>query len=167
MTKYSKELRVKVVTNIEAGNSINGASLKYGVSRKTALRWYRNYKSGGIEQLISAPQKYSMEFKLQALVYKEENSLSYLQAASDLRIPNEATLYQWGKIYTEQGLDGLQDTRKGRPPKMPKKKDEKRKTLTREQELEAEIAKLQMENAYLKKLNALVHKREKSKKETK
>jgi transposase len=46
----------------------------------------------------------------------------------------------------------------------PKKKDEQ---LTREQELEAENARLRMENAYLKKLKALVAEREKSERKTK
>jgi len=43
---------------------------------------------------------------------------------------------------------------------MPKKKEIKPPNLTREQELEAEIAQLKMENAYLKKLNALVQQRQ-------
>ena len=44
---------------------------------------------------------------------------------------------------------------------MPKKKEIKPPDLTREQELEVEIAQLKMENAYLKKLNALVQARKK------
>jgi hypothetical protein len=46
----------------------------------------------------------------------------------------------------------------------PKKPD---KPLTREEALEVENARLRMENAYLKKLNALVAEREKSEKKTK
>ena len=47
-------------------------------------------------------------------------------------------------------------------PKTPKKPRE----LTREQELEAEIAQLKMENAFLKKLNALVQARKRQQKKS-
>ena len=48
------------------------------------------------------------------------------------------------------------------------KENKKPKTpVTREQELEAENSQLKMENAYLKKLIALVEEREKSEKKTK
>ena len=40
----------------------------------------------------------------------------------------------------------------------------KPRDLTREEELEAEIAQLKMENAFLKKLNALVQARKKQQK---
>jgi transposase len=50
---------------------------------------------------------------------------------------------------------------------MTKKTSKTKKSMTREQELEAEINRLRMENDYLKKLNALVKEREKSEKKTK
>jgi len=50
---------------------------------------------------------------------------------------------------------------------MKKKKTKPTKPLSREEELEAENAQLRMENAYLKKLKALVEERERSAKKTK
>ena len=50
---------------------------------------------------------------------------------------------------------------------MPKQDKKPQQPMTREQELEAEVAYLKMENAYLKKLKALVEEREKSAKKTK
>jgi transposase len=47
------------------------------------------------------------------------------------------------------------------------KSKKQQEPVTREQQLEAENARLRMENDYLKKLNALVAEREKSKKKTK
>jgi transposase len=167
MAKFSKELRVKVMLEIDSGNSISGAARKYGVARQTVQTWYKQYHAGGIEQLVSTKQKYSQAFKLHAIEYRRENGLSYPQAAANLGIPHSGTLYTWEKRYEEQGLDGLQDTRKGRQRKMPKKEVKPDKPRTRERELEAEVAELRMENAYLKKLNALVQEREKSAKKTK
>jgi|AntAceMinimDraft_8_1070364.scaffolds.fasta_scaffold53376_2 transposase len=165
MTKFSKEIRVKVIMDIESGNSIRGAARKFGISRAVIQVWVRHYEAGGIEQLISARKKYSQEFKWKAIEYRQKNGLSYPQAVADLGIPNVATLFSWEKQYSEQGLDGLQDKKKGRLLKMSKK--DKKKLMTREQELEAENVQLRMENDYLKKLNALVQEREKSKKKIK
>lgn len=168
MAKYSKELRLQVVMEIEAGESIKGAARKFNINRNVVKEWWMRYSKGSVEQLISTNQKYSSDFKLLAIEYRWENDLSYSQAATDLGIPNQSTLYVWEKRYLEEGASGLQDTRKGRPPKMPKKdkNSENKEELTRVQQLEAENAQLRMENAYLKKLKALVTEREKSKKKT-
>lgn len=152
---------------IEASNNIKGTARKFGVGKTTAKNWLKQYKAGGIEQLISKKQRYTQDFKLHAIEYRWKNDLSYDQAAADLEISNGGTLYTWEKRYLEQGLDGLQNTQRGRPPKMIKKEEKVEKNLGREQELEAEITQLRMENAYLKKLNALVQEREKSAKKPK
>jgi len=142
MTKYSHEFQLRLVMEIESGQSIRAVA-----------------RAHGIEQLIFTKHHYSQEFKFSAIEYRWEHRLSYRQAAAELGISNEGTLYRWEKQYLEMGSAGLQATRKGRPPKMPKKSEKPNLNLTREQELEAEIAQLRMENAYLKKLNALVQKR--------
>ena len=167
MTKFSSDLRIKVVMAFEASNNLKGIAREFGVGEKTARNWIKRYKAGGIKQLVSNNQRYTQDFKLYAIEYRWQNDLSYGQAAADLEIPNEGTLYAWEKRYLAQGLDGLQNTQKGRPPIMIKKEEKAEKNLSREQELEVEIAQLRMENAYLKKLNALVQEREKSEKKPK
>ncbi len=62
---------------------------------------------------------------------------------------------QWERIYLEEGPEGLYIERrwrnsKGRPQKMDKKVEE---------DLISEVQRLRAENAYLKKLNALVSER--------
>lgn len=168
MAKFSKEFRLKLVLEVEAGMPLRTAARKYGIARNTLRNWCRNYDAGGIEQLFPIHhQRYTQEFKLRAIEYRWANDLSYSQAAVKLGIPSLSTLFAWEKRYLEQGLDGLQDAKKGRPAKMPKKETKPKVPVNREQELEAQIAQLRMENAYLKKLNALVAKREKSGKKTK
>lgn len=159
MTKYSNEFRLRLVMEVESGQSIRAVARAHGILRKNLQRWVSFYEHGGIEQLISTKQEYSHEFKIFALEYRWQHNLSYRQAAAELEIPNEGTLYQWEKRYLEMGSAGLQDNKKGRPPIMPTKSEKPKQDLTREQELEAENAQLRMENAYLKKLNALVQER--------
>lgn len=170
MTKFTKETRINVVMAIVNGASIRGTARDYGVWTSLARQWYRDYQSGGIDQVIGVKrQHYTQEFKVKAIEYLWQNELSYSQAAADLGIPGNCTLYFWEKIFLKEGAAGLQDKGKGRPPKVTqsKKPTKPKEPMTREQQLEAENAQLRMENDYLKKLNALVAEREKSEKKTK
>lgn len=169
MTKFKNEIRIDVVMAIARGASIKGTARDYGIERNLVRAWYRAYLSGGIAQVVGTKQHYTRGFKIKAVEYRWQQGLSYSQAAAALGIPGNSTLYTWEKKYLKVGADGLQDTRKGRlslmtTSKKAQKSDDPR---SREQELEAENARLRMENDYLKKLNALVAEREKSKKRTK
>lgn len=166
MTKFSKDFRLKLMTEIDQGEPLHIVARKYGVGRSTLRQWYANYSHGGVKQLVSDNKQYTPEFKIYAIEYRWSHDLSYRLAAAELDIPNGSTLYQWEKRYLESGESGL-TTKKGRPPKVPRKKEKPKRDLTREEQLEAENAQLRMENAYLKKLNALVQEREKSKKKIK
>ena len=167
MAKFSKEQRIEAVQQLMECKPLKTTARELGISPQLLRSWRYQYEAGGYEQLLSTRQHYTAEFKLEAIAYRRENGLSYPQAAADMRIPSKGTLYAWERIYEEQGADGLQDTRKGRPLTMPKQEKKPQQPLTREQQLEAEVAYLKMENAYLKKLKALVEEREKSAKKTK
>lgn len=167
MAKFSYEDRIKVVTELEGGDSIRGIARKYGVAKSVVHRWYRRYQQRGIEGLICTNQKYSTDFKRNAVEYLLANDVSLDKAAATLGIPNDTTLLMWKRRFLAEGIAGLEDRQKGRSAKMPKKPDKTAKPTNKEEEYEARIKELEMENAYLKKLNALVSEREKSKKKTK
>ena len=103
MTKYSHEFQLRLVMEIESGQSIRAVARAHGISRRNLLRWLSMYQHGGIEQLISTKQHYSQEFKISAIEYRWQHHLSYRQAAAELGIPNEGTLYQWENRYLEFG----------------------------------------------------------------
>lgn len=69
---------------------------------------------------------------------------------SKFGIMSEAPISRWVKAYREGGAEALRPKRKGRPSSAAEPKG-----LTREQELERRIRKLEAENAYLKKSMAL------------
>ncbi len=72
----------------------------------------------------------------------------------------------WKHLFETQGIDALQPKKKGRPSmKKASKKNQPIEGL--EEALRAEIERLRMENAYLKKLNALVQEKEKLQNKTK
>ena len=90
-----------------------------------------------------------------------EHHLGYCETAMKYDLINKSeggainTLKRWERIYLEEGAEGLMKERrgkfcgskKGRPPKLDKKTEE---------DLIAENQRLRMENAYIKKLSALV-----------
>lgn len=106
-------------------------------------------------------KKYSPEFKIGVIIDMREHHLGLREAARKYGIVHSVIL-KWERIYLEEGVEGLMKerrgracsaggTRKGRPPKFDKKVEE---------DLIAENQRLRMEIEYLKKLDALVRKRE-------
>jgi hypothetical protein len=118
-------------------------------------------------------KQYSAEFKIGVIIDMREHHLGYRETVrkywevprgQDLNYIN--VVKRWERIYLEEGAEGLMKekrgracsssgTRKGRPPKLDKKVGE---------DLIAENQRLRMEIDYLKKLNALVLKREQEEK---
>ena len=141
---------------------------KVHIKRKIFLNqvrvWAKNYKDLGIDGLKHSNTniEWTQEKRFE-LVAKVLAGNSIKSVAKQAHI-NDGQLYQWVKRYKEKGMDGLQ-LRKGRKPKMPRgtKKDSTKLTKSEKEELILlrEKAKyLEMENEYLKKLDALVTKRE-------
>ena len=85
----------------------------------------------------------------------QQERLSYTEAARQFDIPSHDRVAQWERIYLEEGAEGLCIDRRGRKSTggQPKLKKEV------EEDLISEVQRLRAENAYLKKLNALVSER--------
>ena len=114
-------------------------------------------------------KRYTGEFKQRVVEAMRKNGLSYRETAREYGISDDKSVASWERIYLEEGPEGLYierrgralsagGTRKGRPPKLDKKVEE---------DLIAEVQRLRAENAYLKKLNALVSERVRQKKKHK
>lgn len=100
-------------------------------------------------------KKYTPEFKIKVVETMLEEKLSYKEAARQFDVSSDTVVAKWERIYLEEGKEGFYVERRGRkstgrPPKL--KKDV-------EEDLIAEVQRLRAENAYLKKLNALVAER--------
>ena len=97
-------------------------------------------------------KRYTPEFKIKVAETMHREKLGYRETARQFDIPN-SRVTAWERIYLEEGAEGLYAERRGRkstgrPPKIKKEED-----------LIAEVQRLRAENAYLKKLNALVDER--------
>ena len=109
-------------------------------------------------------KKYSGEFKQEVVDTMHREKLSHREAARLYGITAHDRVALWERIYLEEGPEGLYIERrgrgsKGRPPKKLKPEVE--------EDLLAEVQRLRAENAYLKKLNALVAERVRQEKKQK
>lgn len=108
-------------------------------------------------------KRYTAEFKIKVVETMQKEKLSYSEAARQFEISDHHIVARWERIYLEEGEDGLRVERRGRKStgRTPKLKKEV------EEDLIAEVQRLRAENAYLKKLNALVTERVRQEKKRK
>ena len=93
---------------------------------------------------------------------------SIRKTAAHFNIPSFRTVSQWERIYYEQGKEALFKEQRGRRSKIGIKRPGKPKTnMETNEDMIAEVQRLRMENEYLKKLYALIQKRERVEKRAK
>lgn len=158
--KYDVKFKLQVVHQILKGKeSSDSSSQKLGIEKSLIKRWVHFYRTHGIDGLLPSQRLYSPEFKLGVIHALKTNSLSLTEASRQFRIPSDSTLKKWLILYDSLGPEGLRVERRGRritkarAPAMPRKP---KIPLTREEQLLEELADLRAENAYLKKLHALI-----------
>ncbi len=97
-------------------------------------------------------KKYTGEFKQMVVETMRKEGLSYREAARQFEISEHSRVASWERIYLEEGPEGLYIERRG------KKSTGRPKKLKPEveEDLIAEVQRLRAENAYLKKMRALV-----------
>ncbi len=141
---------------------------RHGVPLRMLYRWIFRYNQLGSAGLESKQNTYySPAFKLKVLRAIEKHGLSLPQACVKFSIGGDATLINWQRKFKEFGQDGLSIKPKcQKPMEKPKyaKKLKFKHPLTREQELLLELESLRAENAYLKKLQALIQAEEEANK---
>lgn len=158
MSKYTKELKLKVVQEYESHKSGSKfLSKKYDVPRTLLRSWVYGYQYHGAAYFESRHQVYSAQFKLSVLLYMAEHHMSAIRVAAFFAIPAFTSVIQWQKLYTLSGVAALVAKPRGRPKMMkPKPKiDKPAKEMTQDELLE-EVLNLRAERDYLKKLQALI-----------
>lgn len=144
---------------LDGKESFSSIGKSIGVRKKIVQTWVAFYKEYGVDGLTSTYTKYSIEFKMDVLKYMSETGASCLETAVKFRIPSPSSIEVWRKKLEEHGIDALNPKKKGRPPM---KKQKKNTYIPGSQgALQAENERLRAENAYLKKLHALIQEKEK------
>lgn len=109
-------------------------------------------------------KRYTGEFKQEVIETMMREKLSCRETARLYEINDHTRVMAWERIYLEEGPEGLYIERRGRGNKGRPAKKIKPEV---EEDLLAEVQRLRAENAYLKKLNALVAERVRQEKKQK
>ena len=153
--RHDVEVRKAAVGLFNRGHGYKSAAKALSVPRNTMRQWLYVYRSFGSEVLLAMDGKqarYTYEQKVAAASAVVDGGMSKPDAMREYGIMSLAPLERWCRLYREGGAEALRPKPKGRP----KGSTSKPREMTREQELEIRVSKLEAENAYLKKLRALV-----------
>jgi transposase len=172
MTKYRFDEKLSAVKRyLEGVEGFVSIGRSIGTSESVVMNWVKQYQYHGEEGLSKRSYtNYSAQFKLDVLNYMNDNGTSPNEAAVIFNISSPATIRTWRILFNKGGVDALKTKEKGRPTmkKENNKSGENQVPIEGSVEaLQAEIEHLRMENAYLKKLNALVQNKKKSPNKTK
>lgn len=149
--RHGIEMRRAALQLFDEGYGERRIASKLGVCRSIVRCWNLTYEAMGSEALLgmgSTHRKYDFETKLAAASAVVDSGMAKPDAMKRFGIASIGPLNLWCRAYREGGAEALRPKPKGRPKAAPAPK-------TREEELERRIAKLEAENAYLKKSIAL------------
>lgn len=166
MSKYSNEFKLEVVKYcIEGHHGFKSTADYFNIPAKiTVQKWCRRYQEHGPKGLLkNSKSSYSGEFKQNVIEYMHTNHLSSFETAIHFNLANDTIVSKWERIYYEEGPQALYEEHRGRKKNMSSKPRKKKLSKETEENLIAENQRLRMENAYLKKLQALVQERTKPK----
>ena len=166
MSKYSNEFKLEVIKYcIEEHHGYSSTAKYFNISSlETVRRWCKHYEIHGVVGIVkNKNNKYDGKFKQKVVEYMHENHLSASETAIYFNLPQEGAVLKWERIYYGEGPQGLYLERRGRRKNMSSKPRKKKISKENEEDLIAEVQRLRMENAYLKKLQALVQERTKPK----
>jgi transposase len=167
MTKYSSETKLTAVhAYLNGVESFKTIAQKHNVSISMLKKWVAKFREHGLTAFQQSYTKYSIEFKMDVINYIKETGASTEAASAVFNIPSFSTVWNWLHLFETQEIDALQPKKKGR---LSMKKETKKSPLVEgtEEALRAENERLRMENAYLKKLHALIQEKEKLQNKTK
>ena len=158
--KHDYGALLKYMRMLEDGFSIDYIHNKFGISSERLKCLWLQYQKQGISVLHrKSYTQTSGELKQQIVSDIEKNHLTLVQASLKYGV-SSSRLGVWLKIAREQGLDALLITKKrGRLPGMGRPRKKKPEEMTELELLRVRVRQLEIENALLKKVKALVEER--------
>ena len=167
MAKYSFEFKKMVVKEyLEGKGSTYELARKFHIGNndnKQVVKWVAAYNELGDDGLRRSRKKttFSFEFKLNVIELYLSSEVSYQELALSQGINNPALIATWVNNFRTAGPDALRPKKKGRKKSLESNKTEKITEAVVEttpvdtsvehvKQLEDELLKLRIENAYLK-----------------
>ena len=169
MAKHSFEFKKKVVLEyLDSKGGTQYLSKKYGLGSNSQLRkWINAYSAFGDEGLRRSRNqiKYSFKKKISVVELYLSSEISYQDLAIREGISNPSMIVNWVNRFRAAGPDALRPRKKGRKKTLDKPKIDNKPIIQENsvidtsaehiKELEDELLKLRIENAFLKELRRL------------
>ena len=168
MAKYSYEFKKKVVfAYLKGEGSYRYLAKTYGIPAVAIIeRWVQNYQAFGDDGLVRSRQQqiYSFEKKLSVIELYLTSEISYQDLALKEGISNPSIISNWVNRFRAAGPDALRPQKKGQNKEVDNSKGRASipsietsvdTSAERVKELEDELLKLRIENAFLKELRRL------------
>ena len=160
MSKHNTQFKLKVVTEyLRSGGYLRVAN-RYSINTTDVRKWVLTHKLHGISGLQKRGyQQYTPQFKLLVLEHMRAYGASPRSTSAHFNIASPSTILVWQRLYNEGGITALEPKPRGRPS-MPKRHEiqallAKPSSELTPDELLRKLHYLEVENAYLKKLQAL------------
>ncbi len=143
---YSEEVRIEVAKLFTLGHGARAVATYLGLSHSTMRRWQDSYRQGNLLNcgFVRANKVYPSQLKV-AAVEKFLAGTPKAQIILEFEISTRAIFDKWVSIYRKDGPLGLVTKPRGRKP-----------LVIGQESLEQKVYRLEMENALLKKYQALV-----------
>ena len=170
MAKYSFEFKKQIIQDYLDGKAgVKYLAKKYSIPAPSIVQqWIKSHKEFGDEGLMRSRKNktYTFEFKLHVVELYLSTEISYQELALSSGINNPPLITKWVNDFRIAGPDALSPKRKGRKKSLKIYKNSPSKessdvnssvdTIAEHvKQLEDELLKLRIENAYLKELRRL------------
>ena len=170
MAKYSYEFKKEVVQEyLDGKGGYRLIAKKFGIPSMTKVKlWVDNYLALGDEGLMRSRknQSFTFEYKLHVVELYLTSEVSYRELALQEGIHNPTQIVKWVNDFRIAGPDALRPKKRGRRISLEASNKLFSKTESVEivsvdttaehvKQLEDELLKLKIENAYLKELRRL------------
>ena len=152
--RYDRSLRERAAEMFGRGLSYRFVARGLGVPAEAVRDWQETYRATGRDGLLKMGKehaRYDFETKVAAARAVVDDGMAKPEAMERFGIASATPLKRWCRLYREGGAEALRPRPKGRP----RGSCAKAAPMTREQELEREVRRLEAQVAYLKKSIAL------------
>ena len=153
-SKHDRALRELAADLFASGHGCESVANRLGIPARAVRKWQQTYLAVGRDGLLNmgkAHTRYGFETKVAAASAVVDGGMAKAEAMARYGIASLSPLKQWCRLYREGGAEALRPRPKGRP----RGSGAGAAPMTREQELEREVRRLEAEVAYLKKSIAL------------
>jgi transposase len=164
MIKYTEKQKLAAVNAYEKGKAgLKATAEAHGVGVDSLRKWVELCRARGLAGVKRKRRSsYDAEFKLAVLRRMEDEGISFRQAAVLFDIRRFDQVAEWSRLYADHGIAALEpgwNGTRGGMKKKPIRRDDAvapGEDQRSREELLRDLQQLRMENAYLKKAQALV-----------